>query len=82
VVTAIGSVRDALISRIKESGSAITILGPAAAPLEKIAGNYRHHIILKSADLGALRAVIAGARDAVALNDVYLEIDIDPYDMM
>lgn len=82
VIAAIGSVRDALEGGIAKAGAGITMLGPAAAPLEKIAGNYRHHIILKSADLGALRAVIAGARDAVAQADVYLEIDIDPYDMM
>lgn len=82
VIAAIESVRDALKSRIREGGADITMLGPAAAPLEKIAGNYRHHIILKSTDLGSLRAAVAGARDAVSWNEVYLEVDIDPYDMM
>ena len=60
----------------------ITILGPSEAPFGKIGGNYRHHIILKSGSMTALRDVIAASRNAVSGRDVYLEIDIDPYELM
>ncbi len=82
VVSAIRGLGEALSGSIRKSGADISILGPSAAPLEKIGGNYRHHIILKSAELGALRAAITESRGAVNWNDVYLEIDIDPYDLM
>jgi primosomal protein N' (replication factor Y) len=60
----------------------LIILGPSSAPLGKIGGSYRHHIILKSAGLDALRAAILASREAVSGRDVHLEIDIDPVDLL
>jgi primosomal protein N' (replication factor Y) len=60
----------------------LRILGPSTAPLAKIGGNYRYHIILKSRNLEDLRRVIADARESVTQSGVYLEIDIDPVDIM
>ncbi len=60
----------------------VTVLGPSTAPFQKIAGNYRHHIILKSPDAASLRKVASASRGAVSGPGLYLEIDIDPYDLL
>lgn len=60
------------------------ILGPAPAPLERLHGQYRHHVIIKTTDLPAVRTVlqegIAKIR-AELPSDVYLEVDFDPTDL-
>ncbi|MBP7585342.1 MAG: primosomal protein N', partial [Spirochaetes bacterium] len=65
-----------------DSHSAAEILGPSQAPLAKISNNYRWHIIVKSSDMDGARDIIRRARDSVQARDVYLEIDMDPFDMM
>ncbi|OHD67512.1 MAG: primosomal protein N' [Spirochaetes bacterium RBG_16_49_21] len=82
VESSIKSLRLALEEHIKTKNDAISILGPSSAPLGKIGGNYRHHIILKSEGLAPLRSAILASRDAVSGRDVYLEIDIDPVDLL
>jgi primosomal protein N' (replication factor Y) (superfamily II helicase) len=64
------------------AGGEVKVLGPSSAPFEKIGGNYRHHIILKSKNVKVMREIIRDARNAVTGRDVYLEIDIDPYDIL
>ena len=71
-----------LLCAARAEKSLFEILGPAPAPLAKIGGNYRHHIILKSAQIKVLRAAAVSVRIAFKSNDVYLEIDVDPADMM
>ncbi|MCX7677645.1 MAG: primosomal protein N' [Spirochaetes bacterium] len=58
------------------------ILGPSPAPILKIANNYRWHLIIKCSDMERTRQVIHTCRHVISSNDVYLEIDIDPYEMM
>ena len=58
-------------------------LGPAEAPLHKLRGQYRYHMLLKGPDLGAVRA----AADAVVAQlgdtgNTVVTTDIDPIDMM
>jgi primosomal protein N' (replication factor Y) len=62
--------------------SSIILLGPAAAPLEKVGDNYRYHIILKGARLENLCRVISLSRHIISDRNLYLEIDIDPYDIL
>ncbi len=82
VTAAINGLKAALDENIKKQSTDITLLGPSAAPFGKIGGNYRHHIILKSAKMEVLREVIASSREAVSGRDVYLEIDIDPHELL
>jgi primosomal protein N' (replication factor Y) len=65
---------------VKDSGA--MVLGPAPAPLEKIGGNFRHHIIVKAKNIDVLRVAARAAYDAHRSTEPYLEIDIDPYDML
>ncbi|MDR2842380.1 MAG: primosomal protein N' [Spirochaetaceae bacterium] len=61
------------------------ILGPAECPIEMIAGSHRRHIIVRGASMAVLHGAV---RSALALYDqkkdskVYLEIDVDPVNVM
>lgn len=65
-----------------EKYSQINVLGPSPAPLSKIGGNYRYHIILKGNKLNDLTLFIKTALDSFKSKAVYIEIDIDPVDML
>lgn len=82
VIVSINSLKQALEEQAAERKADIRILGPSSAPFGKIGGNYRHHIIVKSGTVTALQETIAASRGAVTGRDVYLEIDIDPYELM
>lgn len=77
---------DQLAEILKKTGAEkfpkIMVLGPSPAPLTKIGGNYRYHIILKSSKLKDLTALIKTALDSFKSKAVYVEIDIDPVDML
>jgi primosomal protein N' (replication factor Y) len=82
VAKTLGEIAAGLRDTIARSNLAVSLLGPAEAPLQKIGGNYRHHVILKTRDMDAMRTLIRSAKSHVIPRDVYLEIDIDPYDLM
>jgi len=82
VEVAVQSLARELAGIIKRRQAAVQLLGPSMAPLYRIAGNYRSHILLKSREVDPLRAVVAEGKRAFASRGVYLEIDIDPYDML
>ncbi|WP_131282475.1 replication restart helicase PriA [Blastopirellula marina] len=57
--------------------------GPAAAPIEKLRGQYRFHLLLKSLDGEKLRkAVQMVAVKTKSPDEVIWTIDVDPVDMM
>lgn len=60
----------------------ITILGPSQAPLYKIASQYRYHVVLKSNNVEALSGILSQCKKRVNLQGTYLEIDIDPLDLL
>ncbi len=82
VVRAMEEFKDSLVKVIAEHGWNIQLLGPSSAPFSRIGGNFRHHILLKSNDAGSMRNAIDHSRKEHAFRDVYLEIDIDPYDLL
>lgn len=58
------------------------ILPAAPAPIEKINGQFRWHIIIKTQMLPTLRGLIAGVTaQRKEHHTVYLEIDFDPVDL-
>lgn len=73
-------IADVVGEAVKDTGA--LVLGPAPAPLEKIGGNFRHHIIVKAKSAETLRVAARAAYAAHRLTEPYLEIDIDPYDML
>ncbi len=69
---------------MKQESRAIDVLGPSEAPLSKLRGKTRWHLLAKSArrkDLHELMSALA-ARRAPKRSDVRMTIDIDPQDMM
>lgn len=78
-IEAVGLLLKGLIER---EGLKATLLGPSQAPLGKIARNFRYHLILKSHSLGDLRRLAQAARESALPGGVYLEMDVDPTDML
>ncbi len=75
-------IADALREEIYKRGYSIEILGPSPAPLSKISNNFRWHLLLKTTEMEHAREIIRTCRNMPPVSDVYLEIDIDPYDLM
>jgi len=69
-------------SNCQADNSHISILGPSPAPLSKISGNYRYHIVLKGRRLREITSFIKEALLVYKSKSVYVEIDIDPVDML
>jgi primosomal protein N' (replication factor Y) len=64
---------------LPEGYQGIEILGPSPCPLEVLAGNHRHQILLKGQDMAALLHLGAFVKqEAKGFTGVYLEIDVDP----
>ncbi|MBU4489055.1 MAG: primosomal protein N' [Actinobacteria bacterium] len=72
------------------SGTPTRILGPAPAPLSRLRGNYRWHILVKSGDLDAVSPRIRNAvsrfydyaRKFPAGKDVRISLDVDPVSLL
>ena len=82
VSNTINKLKVELVKNIERYKKPISLLGPSSAPLSKIGGNFRYHIILKGDSVDTLRSVIGTSKEALTFNNTYLEIDIDPQDIM
>jgi primosomal protein N' (replication factor Y) len=61
----------------------IRVLGPAAAPIAKLRGNYRFHIQVHGPDGAQLRRAVRDAADRLkAPEGVQWIADVDPIDML
>jgi primosomal protein N' (replication factor Y) len=59
------------------------VLGPAAAPMAKLRGNFRYHMIVQAADLDPIRTLLLAAQNEVPLpEEVQWQADIDPQEML
>jgi primosomal protein N' (replication factor Y) len=74
-----GALADALRAA---GGDRVQILGPAAAPLARLRGRYRWHVIVKG-PRGHVQAVVREALGGVgALAAATLSVDVDPVSLM
>ncbi|MDA7662774.1 primosomal protein N' [Pirellulaceae bacterium] len=72
-----------LRKRIKVSGDDIRVLGPAAAPINKLRGKYRFHLFASGADGELLRRMISEVTGQLRTpNEIQWIVDIDPLDML
>jgi primosomal protein N' (replication factor Y) len=61
----------------------VTVLGPAPAPIEKVRGLWRYHILVKSASGPILQNVMRQVkRDSSGNKLVRIAYDLDPHDML
>jgi primosomal protein N' (replication factor Y) len=66
-----------------EAGEPVRILGPSAAPIAKLRGKHRFHMLLLAADGAQLRAMVQEAvNDLKPPEDVQWIADVDPLDML
>jgi primosomal protein N' (replication factor Y) len=76
----------AMVERMQQVASAaddeIRILGPAAAPLAKLQGRFRFHVLVMSPQRALLRDVVRVTHDMPLGNHVQFAIDIDPMSML
>ena len=78
---------DQLAERVKKATEICEVetrvLGPAPAPLAKLHGKFRFHILLQADECAALRQVVReAARDLKPPEDVHWAVDVDPLDML
>ena len=58
-------------------------LGPAPAPLEKLQGQFRFHILLRGNAIMRLSRLVRETLDKLPLpEDVIAAVDVDPYQLL
>ena len=64
----------------------VDVLGPAHAPMERVAGRYRAQLLLLSDDRAALHRLLAPLRPTMEQlpesRKIRWSIDVDPHDML
>ncbi len=59
------------------------LFGYSQCPIEKISSNWRHHVMLRGEDPGALHAVLSKAMQLFQVpSGIYVEVDVDPLQML
>ncbi len=63
--------------------AAVELLGPSSCPVERIAGNWRYQIILRSQEIKPLVLLLSYVKQRISLHSgLYLEVDVDPLSLM
>ena len=75
---------ETLVRRLKESLSPEFILGDAApAPLEKLQGQFRFHILIRGEAIMRLSRLVRETLDKLPFpEDVAVAVDVDPYQLL
>jgi primosomal protein N' (replication factor Y) len=75
---------ETLLRRLKESLGSEFILGdPAPAPLEKLQGQFRFHILIRGAEIMRLSRLVRETLDKLPFpEDVTVTVDVDPYQLL
>ena len=61
----------------------VRLLGPAAAPIAKLRGRYRFHVLLQATEKSILQAAVRHAENSLSIpDDVQWLADVDPLDML
>lgn len=69
--------------QIEKEKLEVRVLGPAPAPISKLRGNFRFHILLQGTNSEALRQLARGADTELTKPDGVLWVaDVDPIDML
>ncbi|MBW2304968.1 MAG: primosomal protein N' [Deltaproteobacteria bacterium] len=75
-----------ILERWPKRGKEIQVLGPTEAPLPRLKGQYRWHILVKSKASGLLHYFLGKVEDRAKKitrkRGVSLSIDVDPYQML
>lgn len=59
------------------------VFGWSECPLERIAGNWRHHILVRGESPSAVHAVVTKAMELFQVpSGIYVEVDVDPLQLL
>ena len=64
------------------SGNEVEVIGPAEAPIAKIRGRYRWHILLKGRDIRALHTLAKKILTKTGEDGLDIKVDVDPVNFM
>ena len=75
-----------LRSLCQEQKEAPMLLGPAPAPIERLKGRYRWHLLLKGGESRTLHALVRKGKEAILARakaqGIRVIVDVDPYSML
>jgi primosomal protein N' (replication factor Y) len=72
-----------LRNAVEQCSSPVRILGPAVAPIAKLRGAFRYHLLIQSAKCQELRGAVEQVSQDFKLPDgVMCTVDVDPVDML
>jgi len=80
-----GAARAAEILRGDPNAHGLRILGPAPAPLEKLRGRYRWHLLIKAPNAQTISRLVVssiGKIEGILPRKVRLSVDIDPTNLL
>ncbi len=60
----------------------VEVIGPAAAPIAKVKGRYRWHILLKGRDIKALHTLVRNILWETRRDSFDIKVDVDPVNFM
>ena len=76
-------ISDRLATAVAQSAETIRLLGPAAAPISKLRGRFRFHLLLQAANGKTLRSLVAATVQEIKCpGDLQLMIDVDPLSLL
>ncbi len=70
------------LARHARSSEKVEVIGPAEAPLAKIRGRYRWHLLLKGNDSRMLHSLAQGILAQKAVPGIEVKVDVDPINFM
>ena len=77
------AVQEQLLATIDATGVQVRVLGPAEAPIAKIRGKFRFHMLLHGPNDSDLRETVRVATSKVRQpSDVQWIVDVDPQNML
>ena len=68
--------------RAGSAGSDLRLSGPAPAPLERLKGQWRFQLLLRTADRKSLLAALEACAPGRPPSGVHVAVDVDPQDLM
>jgi primosomal protein N' (replication factor Y) len=81
--TDVAGAASALVAAFGDLPAGWSLVGPAPAPIAKLKGNWRWHVLLKAPAGAAVPAVVQRALASMAIPaDVTLVVDVDPVGML
>lgn len=68
---------------LKEQQAEARLLGPTAAPIAKLRGRFRFHVLMQASEKSVLQSAVRHAESGIKpLEDVQWLADVDPLDML